>query len=233
MKARKFLVYGFAISLALHLLALPFVRSLPTASATEPEPRILVRTRVPTPPPTPHPTPTPAPTPQPTTRPLQPRQTSAPQAHQVKIVPQRVEPRAGGAGVAPSPSIGGDGLGAPNATPTAATSVASPNAVTPTPLPTPTPLSCARPDVPAATLHAAEPDTPIIAQQQGIFGTVSVVVSLDVQSRVIATRIQSSPSAALNAAALAAARGSRFRTEIKDCAPVAADYIFSVEFSSQ
>ena len=51
--------------------------------------------------------------------------------------------------------------------------------------------------------------------------------------RVVATRIQSSPSPVLNAPAIAAARGSRFRTEIKDCAPVAAGYIFSVEFSAQ
>jgi TonB family protein len=232
MTARKLLVYGFAISLVLHLLVLPFVRALPTASASEPEPRILVRTRVPTPPPIPYPTPTPAQTPRPTTRPLQPTRPGAPHAHQVKIVTQRVEPSAGGAAEPPHQNLGGDGPDVSNATPAAAApSVAPPAAATATPMPTP--LSCARPDVPAVTLHAAEPDTPIIAQQQGISGTVSVVVSLDAQSRVVATRIQSSPSAALNAAALAAARGSHFRTEIKDCAPVAADYIFSVEFSSQ
>jgi TonB family protein len=234
MTARRFLAYGFAISLALHLLAMPFVRALPTASASEPEPRILVRTRVPTPPPTPRPTPTPAATPRPTTAPLQPRQTGAPRAHHVKVVTPHVEPHAGGPGEPPSANTGGDGPGESNATPIAAgPPVAPPSAVTPTPIPTATPLSCARPELPAATLHAAEPDTPVIAQQQGISGTVNVIVSLDVQSRVVGTRIQSSPSAALNAAALAAARGSRFRTEIKDCAPVAADYLFSVEFSSQ
>jgi hypothetical protein len=41
------------------------------------------------------------------------------------------------------------------------------------------------------------------------------------------------PSVVLNAAAIAAARGSRFRTAIVDCVPIAADYIFSVDFSSQ
>jgi hypothetical protein len=234
MTARKFLVCGFTISLALHLLVLPFVRALPTASASEPEPSLLVRTRVPTPPPSPHPTPTPAPTPRPTTQPLQPKRTGAPHAHQVKIVTPRVEPRAGGAGVAPNPNAGGDGPVASNATPTTAgPSVAPASAVTPTPAPTPTPLSCARPDVPAATLHAAEPDTPLVAQQQGNIRNGQrrgLARRAKPRRRDANSKLAECP---LNPAALAAARGSRFRTEIKDCAPVAADYIFSVEFSSQ
>ena len=103
-----------------------------------------------------------------------------------------------------------------------------------TPRPTPTPLSCARPNVARDdAARGLEPDTPALAQQQGISGVVQVVVSLDAQSRVVGTRIQSSPSAVLNAAALAAARGSQFRTEVKNCEPVAADYIFSVDFTAQ
>ncbi|MBV8749722.1 MAG: TonB family protein [Candidatus Eremiobacteraeota bacterium] len=82
-------------------------------------------------------------------------------------------------------------------------------------------------------MHALEPDTPALAEQQGISGTVDVVVSLDAQSRIVATRIQHSPSAVLNAAALAAARGSQFRTEIQNCEPIAADYLFSVDFTAQ
>jgi TonB family protein len=102
-----------------------------------------------------------------------------------------------------------------------------------TPKPTPTPLSCARPNVAATTVRPLEPDTPAVAQQQGISGVVQVVVSLDAQSRVVGTRIQTSPSAVLNQAALAAARGSQFRTEVRNCEPVAADYIFSVDFTAQ
>ena len=83
------------------------------------------------------------------------------------------------------------------------------------------------------TLHAVEPDTPALAQQQGIQGTVQVIVSLNENSRVIGTRVQSSPSGILNNAALSAARQSTFQTEIRDCKPIAADYIFSVEFNSQ
>ncbi|HWT07313.1 MAG TPA: energy transducer TonB, partial [Xanthomonadales bacterium] len=111
----------------------------------------------------------------------------------------------------------------------------APPAATPTatPKPTPTPLSCARPNVAATTLRTVSPDTPPLAQQQGIAGVVQVVVSLDAQSRIVGTRIQNSPSAVLNQAALAAARGSQFRTEVKNCEPISADYIFSVDFTVQ
>src|SRR5437870_5653114 len=85
------------------------------------------------------------------------------------------------------------------------------------PTPPPTPATCARPNVPATTLRAVEPDTPQIAQQQGISGTVQVIVSLDSSSHVTGTRIQTSPSAVLNSAALSAARQSTFQTEIRDC----------------
>ncbi len=87
--------------------------------------------------------------------------------------------------------------------------------------------------MPATTLRAAEPDTPPMAQQQGITGDVAVIVSLDANSHVIGTKIQSSPSVVLNSAALSAARQSTFQTEIKDCKPQAADYIFTVSFESQ
>jgi uncharacterized protein len=97
----------------------------------------------------------------------------------------------------------------------------------------PPPVRCARPNVPAMVLNAVTPDTPPIAQQQGISGTVQVVVSLDPTSRVVGTRIMSSPSAILNQAALAAARASTFQTEIYECRPIAADYIYTVSFNSQ
>jgi len=96
-----------------------------------------------------------------------------------------------------------------------------------------TSASCAQPNVAATSLHPVEPDTPPLAQQQGIQGTVQVVVSLNAQSEVVGTRIQTSPSAILNSAALAAARQSTFQTEIRDCKPIAADYIYSVDFTSQ
>jgi uncharacterized protein YggE len=98
-----------------------------------------------------------------------------------------------------------------------------------TPSPAPTPL-CARPNYLAFLIQAAPAITPPLAEQQGIHGTVQVVVSLDVDSRVVGARIQSSPSAVLNPAALTAARHSTFRTENYGCLPIAADYIVSYDF---
>jgi TonB family protein len=106
-------------------------------------------------------------------------------------------------------------------------------AQTPSPQATPTPPVCARPNVGARTLRAVPAKTPPLAQQQNIVGTVLVIVSLDANSNVIGARIQSSPSPLLNNAALAAARQSTFQTEIRDCRPIAGDYVFTVDFESQ
>ncbi|MDB5069418.1 MAG: Gram-negative bacterial TonB protein C-terminal [Candidatus Eremiobacteraeota bacterium] len=91
---------------------------------------------------------------------------------------------------------------------------------------------CARPNVPARALRVVEPDTPAVAQQQGIHGDVNVEVSLDEQSRVVGTRIISSPSAVLNNAAIAAAAQSVFQTEIRNCKPIAEKFIFTVTFDA-
>jgi len=99
-----------------------------------------------------------------------------------------------------------------------------------TPKPAPADPSCARPNTSASVIQAAPAVTPAIAEQQGIVGDVQVIVSLDADSRVVGVRIQSSPSAVLNPAALAAARHSTFQTETRDCRPLAADYLYTVEF---
>jgi hypothetical protein len=89
---------------------------------------------------------------------------------------------------------------------------------------------CARPNVPAMIVHAVDPDVPPMAQQQAISGTVQIIVSLDTSSRVTGTRVLFSPSAILNSAALAAARQSTYQTEIRNCVPIAADFVFSAKF---
>jgi hypothetical protein len=155
-RARNFLAYGFAISVAVHLIGLPLVHADKAVAPHDEPPPGLIIDYVATPPPIP-----------------------------------------------PPNAIG------PSAAPVAAT---------PTPRPAPTPLSCARPDLSATTLRAAEPETPSLAQAQGVS---------------VATHVQNSPSPLLDAAALAAARGSVFRTEVRNCEPVAADYLFSVEFSNR
>jgi outer membrane biosynthesis protein TonB len=226
---RNFLAYGVGISLALHALLLPFVRAEKTL-AEEPPPQHLVVEQLPTPPPTPPPTPRPTPPPRET-----PHATASQPPH-LRIDPPHLDTRPGGHGEPANAHRDGEPHGRPSgsetAAPAAGDAAATPAATT-APLPTPTPLSCTRPEIAATTLRAAEPETPALAQQHGVSGTVNVVVSLDAQSRIVATRVASSPSALLNPAALAAARGSVFRTGIHNCEPVAADYIFSVEFTTQ
>jgi uncharacterized protein YggE len=90
--------------------------------------------------------------------------------------------------------------------------------------------ACARPNVAATVVHAVRGVVSPMAEQQDLFGSVDVVVSLDADSRIVGTRIQRSPSAILNLGAFAAARASSFQTEIKDCRPVASDVIYTVDF---
>ncbi len=239
-RAKWFLLYGFAISIALHLILGPFVQ-MKTTQTQEDRPQKVTVVRVPTPPPTPPPTPTPQPTPPPTPPPKEtpPPNTPAPQQPKIKIntLKTNTKTNQGPTESANKYTTGntqgipqGQGTGPPSTAPPATPAPAPP---TPTPKPTPVPLACARPNIPATTLRAVEPDTPPMAAQQGITGTVQVVVSLDASSHVTGTHVQSSPSALLNSAALSAARSSTFQTEVRDCKPIAADYIFSVEFASQ
>ena len=83
----------------------------------------------------------------------------------------------------------------------------------------------------AKIIRPEMPQLPQLAQQQGIAGRVEVLVSLDADSHVVATKVRSSSSAILNASALTAARNSTYRTRIVDCVPVAADYVFSVVYT--
>ena len=237
-RAKNFLAYGFAISIVLHVLIGPFLKFEKT-QVEEDQPQKVTVVRVPTPPPTPPPTPTPHPTLPPTPPPktTPPPNTPAPQQPRIKINTQKTESKSNsGPSEATNKYRTGNTQGIPQGQGTSAPSTAppaTPAPAPPTPQPTRTPQSCARPNVAASTIHAVEPDTPSLAQQQGIQGTVQVVVSLNESSRVTGTHVQSSPSAVLNAAALSAARQSTFQTEIRDCKPIAADYIFSVEFTSQ
>jgi hypothetical protein len=97
--------------------------------------------------------------------------------------------------------------------------------------PTSAPPACEHPNVPATTLHAVSPIVPPQVVQRGIEGTVQIVVSLDADSHMTGARIYRSPNAILNDVSMEAARHSTFRTAIRNCVPVAAEYIFSVEFA--
>lgn len=93
------------------------------------------------------------------------------------------------------------------------------------------PSACVRPNVPAVIVRGEPPVTPPEAVRLGVQGSVNVIVSLDALSHVTAVRIASTPSALLSPAALEAALHSGFQSEIRDCRPIARDYIYSVDFS--
>lgn len=93
----------------------------------------------------------------------------------------------------------------------------------------PPPDACIVPRYPARTLEAAPVNSRFIPRS-AYPGLVQVLISLNERSEVVDARVQSSTSRVLNAPALAAARASTFRTEIINCKPIRADYIFSVIF---
>ena len=89
------------------------------------------------------------------------------------------------------------------------------------------------PNAEPRVVSASQPETPALAQQQGISGDVTVVVQLDENSKLVSATVSKTPSAILNNAALSAARQSTFKTRVVNCKPIAESYRFIVEFSSQ
>jgi hypothetical protein len=78
----------------------------------------------------------------------------------------------------------------------------------------------------------AQPQTPAIAQQQGITGNVFVTVDLRADSSIASTTIFKSPSVVLNPSSLQSAQGSIYQTAISDCRPIAARYSFIVTYDA-
>jgi TonB family protein len=234
-RTKNFLLYGFALSILLHLLLGPFVKFQHTQTEEDAPQKVTVA-KIPTPPPTPPPTPTPKPTPPPTPPPKEtppPKQTPAPQQPKLKINTLKTTNTHSGESEAANTHTTGNTQGIPQGIGTGPPSSAPPATPAPAPPPTPTPRACARPNVPPSTVRAVEPDMPAMAQQQGITGDVTVDVSLDEANHIVSATVESSPSKILNSAALSAARQSTFQTEIRDCKPIAATYRFVVTFASQ
>ncbi|GAC1417530.1 MAG: hypothetical protein NVSMB64_27380 [Candidatus Velthaea sp.] len=240
-RVQNFLVYGFLLSVALHLLVGPLVKFQKTQVDEEKVSvikRDVVPTPVPTPPPTPKPTPTPPPTPPPKETPPPVKNTPVPEQPKIKINTAKSTASKGTGTEAANSHTQGSTNGVPLGTSTAAASSPAPIQPTATPVPaTPVPTkppSCANPNVAPTTTNPVAPDTPQLAQQQGITGVVNVLVTLDANSHLVGEpTVQSSPSSILNRAAIAAAKQSTFRTEVKDCKPVPATYIYAVEFTNQ
>lgn len=90
--------------------------------------------------------------------------------------------------------------------------------------------ACIADSYPATTLEAGAVNGRLVPRTPSP-AVVQVVVSLNERSEIVSTRVQSSPDPAFNGPALAATGASKFRTEIRNCKPIAADFIFSVTFA--
>ena len=99
--------------------------------------------------------------------------------------------------------------------------------------PDPAPTTCPRPNVPASVIKADEPSYPVAGIPSRASGLVHVRVVLDDRSRVLWVDILSSTNPVFNDSARIAARDSTYRTEVRDCRPRAAVYVFTVEYSGR
>ncbi len=239
---RRFLAYGIALSILAHLLFAPFARGPKTiASADVPAGRLRII----------HATPQPrlAPTPPPKARVVlvPPRAVpSYPHGIAVRLAPRKrghAEISHGGVGalVAANDPGANSGDGPLSALPPEPEQIVAPRdlptivpaAVVVPPLPvTPPPATCAHPNLQPRTIAAFPPETPPLAREEGIAGTVFVEVQLDAESHIVNVIVRDGPSA-LRGAALAAARQSQFATEVRNCVPLAATYVYVVEFQAQ
>lgn len=250
-RVRSFLGYAFLISLLVHALTLPFF-GLKGRQADKPEVEKVSVTKkikvvVPTPPP---PTPTPPPpTPPPKQTPPPVKQTNPPPQVKLKINPPKttsksvstsseqkyVAPKIGSQNGVPQGNVASAPAAPAAPARPAATGVPATPAPTPVPTPTPTPKpACANPNADATTTQAVEPDYPDIARQQGAVGTTQVKVSLDAAGHVLDASVQKSAgNAALDQAAVKAAKASSFAPETVNCVKTAGSYIFRADFTGQ
>jgi TonB family protein len=92
--------------------------------------------------------------------------------------------------------------------------------------------ACAIPSAAAAITAPAFADVPEIAAGQHATGITDVRIVLDEAGRLKEQSVLvSSGNRWLDRAALTAARQSRYRAEVRDCAPVGGAYAFVVDFT--
>ena len=92
--------------------------------------------------------------------------------------------------------------------------------------------ACAVPFASAAVTGAAPAELPAIAAGQNVTGITEIRIVLDPGGRLTEQSVlASSGNRWIDGAALAAARQSGYRAEVRDCAPVAGIYALVVDFT--
>lgn len=234
-RIRGFVYYAFLISFLIHFAVGPLLPRFEQRHETEKVEKVSVEKKIKvvvkqTPPPTPPPTPTPPPQKQ-TPPPV--KSTPAPVQPKIKINTVKTKnDTASGPSEKVNTLTEGSTEGNPKGTVNSAAPVAATQAPpAPTPTPAPPKPACANPNVKAKTVNPVTPDTPEMARQQGATGVAQVQVDLSATSKINSVKIyKSAGNPALDQAALTAARQSSFQTDIVDCVPQAASYIYVVEF---
>lgn len=201
-RGNRFLVWALAASLALHAVFAIVVRGTAPVVARDRITRVTIITRL---------------RPVPVVAPQPPRSATT--------NPSRIAQHA------PSlPSHANSRTGPPQPPNRVVGAVGPDVAGSPGPVGTPKP-SCASPNVAAGTVEAIRPEIPEAAREVGATGTTEVKVSLLASGAIAAVTIYSSSgNAQLDLAAERAARASTFSPELRNCQPVAGDYLFRVDF---
>ena len=233
--SKRFLLYGFAISIVLHLVFGPFVRWQRTPEQGERIEKVSVSKKIKVVTPRPTPTPPPSPTPTPVTH-TPPPQTPPPK--QLKLLvhpPKQSSESKGGPSENAYTNTKGSESGVPQGTlNTGPPATAAPPPAAPSPSPSPTKPACANPKADATATQKVTPDMPEVARQMGATGTAQIKVTLDAKGNVTATSIyKSTGNRALDQAALQAAQQSKYSPDIRDCVGVAGSYLYVVTFESQ
>jgi periplasmic protein TonB len=236
---KNFIYWAFALSIILHFGFGGLVPYKPYVQKDQEVEKVSVSKKikvvVPTPPP---PTPTPPPpTPPPRSTPPPTKSTTPPEQPKLKLNVVKTTSNktnntsAQNAYVAP---VKGSEEGNPNGTVASAPPAPTAGPATAPPAPTPTPRpACAVPNKDAVLTRGVEPEYPEIARQQGAVGTTQVKVTLTATGGVSAATVyKSSGNAALDNAAVAAARASSYAPETENCAPIAGSYLFRADFNT-
>jgi protein TonB len=239
----SFIGWAFLLSLAIHAVLLPFVHLKEHTADKEETEKVSVSKKIKVQPPTPPPpTPTPPPpTPPPKSTPPPVKQTNPPPVKKLVIHPpkQTAQSKTGPSERKADVSKPEAQDGVPQGTvASAAPAVAAPVSTAPPapPAPTPTPKpACANPNAPAAIKGSpVEPEYPDIAREQGAVGTALIKVTLSAEGSVTDVSVnKSAGNAALDKAAMDAAKSTSYVAETTNCVPTAGSYLFQADFTGQ
>jgi protein TonB len=212
----SFIGWAFLLSLVIHALLLPFVHLKEHTADKEETEKVSVSKKIKVQPPTPpvkklviHP---PKQTAQSKTGPSE-RKADVSKPESQEGVPQGTVASAAPAVAAP-----------------VSTAPPAPPAPTPTPKP-----ACANPNAPAAIKGSpVEPEYPDIAREQGAVGTALIKVTLSAEGAVTDVSVnKSAGNAALDKAAMDAAKSTQYVAETTNCVPTAGSYLFQADFTGQ